>query len=87
MKPTLKLTPWFTNGEKPDHIGVYNVSCQRENQTGDWYSYWNGERFYFFASDVEEAYREYYNGCTGGKSDSFVLIEGSWRGLAEKSEV
>ena len=81
MKTNPKLTPWFTNGEKPVHIGVYNVSCQRENQSGEWYSYWDGSYFSPFAYNVEDAYD--FSEC----SPKYSNEEGSWRGLAEKSEV
>jgi hypothetical protein len=82
MKTTPKLTPWFTNGEKPVHVGVYNVSCRREKQSGIWYAYWDGERFHFFESSVKCAYE--MEVC---ESRDHVLTKGSWRGLAEKSEV
>ena len=80
MKTTPKLTPWFTNGEKPGHIGVYNVSCRKEDQSGEWYSYWDGSYFHHFSYDVEGAY--YFSNCHSKYSNE----EGSWRGLAEKSE-
>lgn len=84
--PELKMTPWFANGEKPTRKGVYNVSCQREDQSGNWYSYWDGRRFNCFGLDAafaleraqEMAPRRFYG--TGHA----VLAGGSWRGLAEK---
>lgn len=39
----MKLTPWFINGELPVRPGVYNVSCQEENQSGLWFCYFNGK--------------------------------------------
>lgn len=83
MKTTPKLTPWFTNGEKPAYIGVYNVSCRKENQTGKYYSYWDGKQFNKFAFYVSDAYDKKYSNYEG---IDCVLTEGSWRGLAEKSE-
>lgn len=80
MKTTTNLTPWFTNGEKPAHIGVYNVSCRKENQTGEWYSYWDGSFFHDFSWCIDRAYAY-------AKDDSrFTNTEGSWRGLVEKAE-
>lgn len=78
MKSKLKLTPWFTKG-RPKRIGVYQASCQKENQSGDWYSYWNGKHFCRFSSSVEGAL-EY--GEWGIKSGMLVGKQGSWRGLA-----
>lgn len=82
MKTNPKLTTWFTNGEKPAYPGVYNVSCRKENQTGEWYSYWNGYEFTWFEHSVDAAYRERLIPGAG----RIVLTEGSWRGLAEKPE-
>ena len=56
MKTNPKLTPWFTKGEKPVHIGVYNVSCRKHDQTGNWYSYWNGKEFSYWCRSIEAAY-------------------------------
>lgn len=79
---TNNTTPWFTNGEKPAYVGVYNVSCQRKKQSGTWYSYWDGEYFHWFCSDVTDAY---YENRIGGAGNA-VLTKGSWRGLASKPE-
>lgn len=75
-----KLTPWFTNGEKPAYPGVYNVSCRKENQTGEWYSYWNGLHFCPFSRKLEGAYRY------ATSVERYTNEEGSWRGLANKPE-
>lgn len=72
------LTPWFTTGEAPVHPGVYNVSCQKENQSGDWYARWDGERWFHAHTDVHNASR-----------DKKAIISawhwrGSWRGLIKE---
>lgn len=82
MNPTPNLTPWFTKGEKPAHIGVYNVSCRKEGQTGWWYSYWDGSYFRMFSTDVDVAYDH-----SGSSWGHYTNEEGSWRGLAENAEV
>lgn len=69
----MKLTNWFVNGEKPVHKGVYNVSCQTQEQSGDWYSYWNGHRFGYFSTNAEDAYDERFEKTT-------AVVE-SWRGI------
>ena len=85
MKTKEKLTPWFTNGEKPARPGVYQQMCGFGKELG--YQYWSGKRWYSWYEDPETAYkykkldRRYgYEHC-GEK----------WRGLAydptrEKSE-
>ena len=80
---TKKTTEWFISGEKPAYKGVYNVSCRKDNQSGYWYAYWDGEEFYWFDQYVDGAYNETRPGGAG----SIVLTEGSWRGLAENPEV
>lgn len=81
---TPKLTPWFTNGEKPAHVGVYNVSCRKENQSGEYYSYWDGSYFYDFSRSIDMAYKYGNSNYERGK---FSNVGGSWRGLAENPEV
>lgn len=77
-----KTTEWFVNGEKPAYVGVYNVSCQRTEQSGTWYSYWNGKAFQWFASSVESAYLYNKDDEDDVGAGASVLTEGSWRGLA-----
>lgn len=78
MKPTNKTTPWFINGERPAYEGVYNVSCRKENQTGDWYGYWTGTGFKPWALSINKAYEnaERYK-------DEYPCLESSWCGLDE----
>lgn len=78
---TNNTTTWFTNGEKPAYVGVYNVSCRKENQTGQWYSYWNGKGWHPFAITIDRAYVYSTHG-----SGEYTNEEGSWRGLASKPE-
>lgn len=81
-----KLTPWFVNGEKPLRPGVYNVSCQRSNQSGDWWSHWDGEDFGPFELKPEKAFS--FRKCweQGPHAGTNLLLLGSWRGLAENPE-
>lgn len=83
----MKLTPWFVNGEKPARPGVYNVSCRRTNQSGEWYSPWNGKNFGCFDRDPKQAeLRRKMQGAgrNGLGAGNEVLPSGSWRGLAEE---
>jgi hypothetical protein len=41
----LEMTDWFTDGTLPVRPGVYNVSCQKENQSGAWYAFFDGNGF------------------------------------------
>ena len=76
-----KLTPWFTKGEKPVHIGVYNVSCRKYDQTGNWYSYWDGNHFKSFGTSVAQAYYYSENG------NYYSNEKGSWRGHTSNPEL
>lgn len=42
----MKLTPWFVNGKLPVRPGVYNVSCKTDEQSGKWFSYFDGKEFH-----------------------------------------
>ena len=72
-----KLTPWFPISTLPVREGVYNISCQKNNQTGDWYAYFDGKHFRgcwrFRVEDVAESWE------TSGQSVSGK----SWRGIAK----
>lgn len=80
-----KLTGWFVKGEKPVRKGVYNVSCQREHQSGRWWSYWDGVRFLSFSNKrcetAEYGQTRWEKHRTVGAGNE-VLAGGSWRGLA-----
>lgn len=82
MKSNLKFTPWFTKEQKPKRIGVYNASCLKNNQTGRWYAYWDGQIFHQMSSTVEMAL---FRGKKGNPSLRMRGNEGSWRGLATKT--
>lgn len=82
MKSKLKFTPWFTKGEKPKRIGVYQASCKKVDQTGRWYSYWNGKHFCAFGSSI--AYAQIY-GDMNEPSALLIGRLGSWRGLATQT--
>lgn len=79
-----KLTPWFVNGETPELPGVYNVSCRKERQTGDWFAKWDGKRWYYATWRYEQ---QCYKKAEREKQEARPWHEnGSWRGLAEKPE-
>jgi hypothetical protein len=81
-----KLTPWFPISAKPARKGVYNVSCQTENQSGNWYSYWDGVMFYTFAGvDYNPPNRVIaIAAARGRRGDDMDAQPKSWRGLAKK---
>jgi hypothetical protein len=71
-----ELTEWFSIETPPVRKGVYNVSCNGTDQSGQWYSYWDGLRFNYY-SYQNEAYEDYLNhGLGAGPATQ------SWRGLA-----
>ena len=72
-----ELTPWFVCGELPARRGVYNVSCRCEDQSGEWYSYWDGQTFRWFDHDPQQAFADRADIGSGMR----VLRNGSWRGL------
>lgn len=75
-----KLTPWFVDGSVPAREGVYNVSCRKRAQSGDWYARWDGATWYCAHQSVWSALHE------GRAAERHRLWseEGSWRGLAKK---
>ena len=77
-----KLTPWFVKGEKPARPGVYNVSCQKENQSGLWYALWDGEKWFRGNLDATAAAKMTFSTI----SRNYWHRYGSWRGLAENPE-
>lgn len=75
----MKYTDWFVNGEKPVRIGVYNISCRKYDQTGEWYVYWDGQGFcHDWTTDKNEAY-QYYLASNG--EHTLERHIGSWRGI------
>lgn len=79
----IELTPWFVNGEKPVRKGVYNVSCRKEHQSGQWYAYWDGERWSRAHDNIRQAAREDRRVANPRRWH----IEGSWRGLTGQASV
>lgn len=71
------ITPWFPVSTPPIRKGVYNVSCRKSNQSGDWYSFWDGVAFNWFTTSVDKAKIEY---DAGMRVSSITL---SWRGIAK----
>lgn len=72
-----KLTPWYPARIKPVRVGVYNVSCRASEQTGQWFAYWNGERFMYYHTDPRKAYRSRATFGCGADTKS-------WRGLNKR---
>jgi hypothetical protein len=69
-----ELTPWFVNGEMPKINGVYNVSCKKEDQSGNWFAkFKDGKWASNWRLSVDRA----------NTDDEFDAIQtDSWRGLA-----
>ena len=71
----MEKTPWFTGGEKPVHIGVYETQHPfREDWTV--YQYWNGKAWGKYCPSPHRAAQ------AGNFPSSFQ--HQTWRGLAEK---
>lgn len=75
-----KLTDWHIDGAKPHYPGVYNVSCEKEGQTGHWYAKWDGKTWYRAKPTIKGACDPYYTTL----SPDYWHEVGSWRGLAQK---
>lgn len=75
-----KLTNWFVKGEAPWEPGVYNVSCRKTKQSGDWWARWDGRRWFCASRYKEGAART----TLPASAPNFWHHDGSWRGLAEK---
>jgi len=75
-----ELTPWFVDGEVPVLTGVYNVSCRKRAQSGDWFAQWDGVDWYCAHMSVVHASRE----TRATHEPRLWSEEGSWRGLAKK---
>lgn len=69
------MNEWRIKGEKPDIIGVINISCQTVNQSGTWYAYFDGEQTGPWSLSIKGAFDNYnFNGS------GFPLLETySWR--------
>lgn len=69
------MNEWRIKGEKPDIIGVINISCQTENQSGIWYAYFDGKQTGPWAKSPDKAV-EYYNFY---ETKYFMAETYSWR--------
>jgi hypothetical protein len=75
------LTQWFTSGEKPVHVGVYE-SGTRQNRGlqvifGGCFQYWNGKFFCLVSFSPQGAAKESHNFKSAYQNEP-------WRGLAAK---
>jgi hypothetical protein len=78
----MKLTPWFPIEILPVRVGVYNVSCQSEDQSGDWYSYFDGTKFGYFVGKYDGDTRIETAGHAFRARDNRTRAEVlSWRGI------
>lgn len=68
----MKLTPWFTSGQKPVREGVYEVLPTTLPKA---FSYWNGKRWSWICRTKEEAKRR--------RATVTKRQDCQWRGLAE----
>ena len=84
----MKLTPWFVNGEKPARPGIYNVRYEKSEQSGNWYSYWDGRKFGPFSARIEWVLPTTARfGPKEWHAGRGLLRRGSWRGLAEEPKL
>lgn len=74
-----QLTPWFVNGEMPARPGVYNVSCQKHDQSGRWFSRWDGDRWFLAGITRADAA---WQKTPATRLDTWHNY-GSWRGLTQ----
>lgn len=68
---------WVCDGTPPEIPGVYPVSCRRENQSGIWYSYWDGTTFGPFRTTKTCAY-DFKDGDDTEHAGTDLLAAGSW---------
>ncbi len=68
----MKLTPWLSGDQKPVRVGVYERSI---TALGKSYSFWNGEFWCYFSSEIDEAEMH------GGKRLKSKYQQASWRGV------
>ena len=73
-KPKINKTPWFESNIFPYHIGAYEITVQDEDGSYFAFSYWNGERWSWISSSVENVYMQ---ACFGNFTDRLY----KWRGL------
>ena len=84
---------WITDGTPPGEPGVYNVSCRKHTQSGDFFAHWNGSAW-SIARDwalVRPGYDWENASRLGGGSETELPrghwhINGSYRGLLKPYE-
>lgn len=74
----MQLTEWFNDGTLPFRRGVYNVSCEKEGQSGNWYAYIDGDQMSCWAFSPERAYEHFI--AKGLDYSTHVHLK-SWRGV------
>jgi hypothetical protein len=72
-----QLTEWFGPSINPVLPGVYEVD---PDESGPWYSYWDGKEWGFMIQDTPDAAVRTYQRISNWRHDSMV----AWRGLAQK---
>ena len=74
----MKLSQWHDEDVNPVHIGVYETRHENDDIDGEYYQYWNGERFGGASCDIETAlqYKDSKNGSQNVK----------WRGIAKEEK-
>ena len=71
---TASLTPWFTPGTKPAHVGVYQTVGQPRGYV--MYQHWDGYMWGYAESTLE--------GAVAFATNRSVFQGEFWRGLSEK---
>ena len=80
----MKLTPWFDTQDVPVRSGVYNVSCEKEGQSGNWFAY---IKIFPDGSICTSAWRRNKDVCSDYGLDRFYRgfdyfeYVASWRGV------
>lgn len=71
---SFKLTPWFENGEKPAHKGIYLAKNTCTQQIG--FRYFNGRRWKPWAPNIQWAFN---------LRDSYIDAHqlDAWKGIAK----
>lgn len=77
---TPSLSPWFPPGVLPVRVGIYQVADEFPETRGyNWFSYWDGETFNYWAScGIQVAYAK------RNHPTAVPAARWHWRGLARK---
>lgn len=91
---TEKYTPWFSVDNPPTRPGVYNISCRDYDQTGHWFSYFDGYFWYSWYSYAGGVDKQFYinkaEDAFKSKSGAYWVNGGNfkenwtWRGLIKE---